>query len=25
MKNDVLRKTDPFPNTVAEACHVPSK
>ena len=25
MKNDVLRKKDPFPKTVAEACHVLSK
>ena len=25
MKNDILRKKDPFPKTVAEACHKVSK
>ena len=25
MKNDVLRKKDPFPKTIAEACHVLTK
>jgi len=25
MKNDIIREKDPFPKTVAEACHILSK